>query len=183
MLPKSLHVTWVSLMYLEIGPLRSVLKVVMSLGPDMIYSHVLVRRVDQWLARHRGAILSVYRKTTHKGERLPQKPSFPAPWAWTSGSRTLREQLSVVKPTESEVLGLTTLENLANPHFKCTFVNRSWWSLRLISVLWEMAWRSLAWPLSSQTTQIRCQFPNSRIVFKHWKSPDSQVFEDCYLKL
>lgn len=79
MLPKSLHVTWVSLMYLEIGPLRSVLKVVMSLGPDMIYSHVLVRRVDQWLARHRGVILSVYRKTTHKGERLPQKPSFPAP--------------------------------------------------------------------------------------------------------
>lgn len=79
MLPKSLHVTRVTLMYLEIGPLRSVLKVVMSLGPDIIYNHVLVRRVDQSLARHRGEILSVYRKTTHEGERLPQKPSFPAP--------------------------------------------------------------------------------------------------------
>lgn len=51
----------------------------MSLGRDIIYNHVLVRRVDQSLARHRGVILSVYRKTTHEGERLPQKPSFPAP--------------------------------------------------------------------------------------------------------
>lgn len=79
MLPKSLHVTRVTLMYLEVGPLRSVLKVVMSLGPDIIYNHVLIRRVDQSLVRHRGEILSVHRKTTHEGERLPQKPSFTAP--------------------------------------------------------------------------------------------------------
>lgn len=79
MLPKSLHVTWVTLMYLKIGKLRSVLKVVMSLGPDIIYNHVLVRRVDQSLARPKGEILWVHRKTTHEGEKLPQKPSFPAP--------------------------------------------------------------------------------------------------------
>lgn len=78
MLPKSLHVTLVTLMYLEVGPLRSVLKKVMSLGPDIIYNHV-IRKVDQSLVRHRGEILSVHRKTTHEGERLPQKPSFTAP--------------------------------------------------------------------------------------------------------
>lgn len=136
-LPKSLHITPSTLMYLEIWPLKSVLKVVISLGPDLMYNWCKENWLELGQAQG-GDPVSTQEKTTNVGDRLPQRLSFPAPTSWTSVSRTLREWISAVEATKSEVVGLTALENLNNPHFKCSFVNWSWWGLRLISILWEI---------------------------------------------